>query len=867
MFPKRILFLIFSIILVTACGGGGGGSTNEEGGATTPTPAPTPPPAPERYNIRGQVTLTGNVIIDSDVPNKAFSYLSNDISSNAQPIYAPSTVIGYSGRHTSEEGEVTQDTLDVYVLSLEGSSLQVTMNQAVSNADIDIFLYDSEDLNNPIEFSASIGQQESFNFTGSGIFYLVVRADQAKIGTKYSLSLVESLQSFQQTASKEVFDTGEFIFIKNKEKGSLISETEMSLIQNLFTTKGGLNRLNKSRLDTNYFNEIYGLSLSIEEVSKEFSLSESISKTIEKNKIKEFLRKEFPNWLIDLNHIYYPDADPVPFSPDPFYDEFQWNLRQIKAKEALDLIGQETKDIVVAVLDSGSPTSDSLAFENSSFVSGGYDFVSNTDASFDGDGLDSDPTDPDFQPVQSDGEIFGSHGSHVATTMSANNDGNEINGLAVKALPLRVCGSDRSERGGGCSSYDQLQAFYYIQGKENDSGTSYDADTNGPVNIVNMSLGGGGNNQVICEEIENMKNDGIFVVASAGNEGNSAIRFPASCEYSFSVSSTKFDEKRSSFSSFNNYVDIAAPGGQNSEDLDGNGRGDGVMAYSFKNSSYDGESYKGLQAYNGTSMAAPHVSAYFAILKYLQPDLTHAQLKDYLRSGNLTKDIGNPGKDDFYGYGLMNMEKGIANVQNGISGDMLNYSFVEPDRLFLGYALSEKTFNLSGSGNISNITIQDQTSSVSVEQLSVDSGGIGEYKVKINRSVLSSGNYVSLIIFEFIGDQPSTSIPVLFSSGEEKIKATVDQLWICAVNDENEIIPCDVMQMEEGVANFRIREVPNDTYDDVFACTTFGDVLSFTDEGICGPGDLRGDYTGGSFIVSGSDVSGINFTIAPVINN
>ena len=238
MFPKRILFLIFSIILVTACGGGGGGSTNEEGGATTPTPAPTPPPAPERYNIRGQVTLTGNVIIDSDVPNKAFSYLSNDISSNAQPIYAPSTVIGYSGRHTSEEGEVTQDTLDVYVLSLEGSSLQVTMNQAVSNADIDIFLYDSEDLNNPIEFSASIGQQESFNFTGSGIFYLAVRADQAKIGTKYSLSLVESLQSFQQTASKEVFDTGEFIFIKNKEKGSLISETEMSLIQNLFTSLG-----------------------------------------------------------------------------------------------------------------------------------------------------------------------------------------------------------------------------------------------------------------------------------------------------------------------------------------------------------------------------------------------------------------------------------------------------------------------------------------------------------------------------------------------------------------------------------------------------------------------------------------------------
>ena len=31
-------------------------------------------------------------------------------------------------------------------------------------------------------------------------------------------------------------------------------------------------------------------------------------------------------------------------------------------------------------------------------------------------------------------KIFGSHGSHVATTMAAKNDGNEINGLAVQAF-------------------------------------------------------------------------------------------------------------------------------------------------------------------------------------------------------------------------------------------------------------------------------------------------------------------------------------------------------------------------------------------------------------------------------------------------
>ena len=176
---------------------------------------------------------------------------------------------------------------------------------------------------------------------------------------------------------------------------------------------------------------------------------------VQKIKAIEYLREQLPNYFIEFNHIYYPDADPIPFSPDPFYNDYQWNLRQIKTKEALDLIGQDTKDVIVAVLDSGAPSKDSLAWINSSFVEDGYDFVRSTDSSFDGDGIDNDPTDPDFLPINSSGNVeYGSHGSHVATTISAKNDGNEINGLAAKTLPLRVCGSDQSENGGGCSGYD-----------------------------------------------------------------------------------------------------------------------------------------------------------------------------------------------------------------------------------------------------------------------------------------------------------------------------------------------------------------------------------------------------------------------------
>ena len=186
MIPRKTLNIIFSLILVSSCSGDGSGSSDNN---SSTSPTPTPAPAPERFNIRGQVTLEQDVIIDTDVPNKAFSYLSNNLSSNAQPIFSPATIIGYVGTHTSEEGEITQDALDVYVLSLDGENVQITLDQAVSNADHDIFLYDSDQLSSPIEFSANISSQENINFSGSGIFYLVVNANQNRIGSKYSLSI------------------------------------------------------------------------------------------------------------------------------------------------------------------------------------------------------------------------------------------------------------------------------------------------------------------------------------------------------------------------------------------------------------------------------------------------------------------------------------------------------------------------------------------------------------------------------------------------------------------------------------------------------------------------------------------------------
>ena len=139
----------------------------------------------------------------------------------------------------------------------DGENVQITLNQAVSNADHDLFLYDSDQLSNPLEFSANISSQENINFSGSGIYYLVVTANQNRIGSKYSLSIEQGLQSYRATKSKTADDTGEFLVIQNNKLSSQITNKEITQINSIFNLKKPLDALNKSRLNESAFFEAF----------------------------------------------------------------------------------------------------------------------------------------------------------------------------------------------------------------------------------------------------------------------------------------------------------------------------------------------------------------------------------------------------------------------------------------------------------------------------------------------------------------------------------------------------------------------------------------------------------------------------------
>ncbi len=149
--------------------------------------------------------------------------------------------------------------------------------------------------------------------------------------------------------------------------------------------------------------------------------------------------------------------------------------------------------------------------------------------------------------------------------------------------------------------------------------------------IVNMSLGGPGSSaaeQAAFDEAY-AEGNGMLFVAAAGNGGTNALSYPASYDAVVSVGAIDANQAVAGFSQFNHQVEIAGPGVAVQSTLPGN--------------SYD--------AWNGTSMATPHVSGVAALVWGYFESCTAGQIRNALVAA--ASDLGGPGRDSSYGHGLI----------------------------------------------------------------------------------------------------------------------------------------------------------------------------------------------------------------------
>ncbi len=309
-----------------------------------------------------------------------------------------------------------------------------------------------------------------------------------------------------------------------------------------------------------------------------------------------------------------------------------WSVNAPEAWQNLRAAGRQGgRGVTVAVLDTGvayrarGDFLQSPDLRPSQFVRG-YDFV------------DRDP-----YPSDRNG-----HGTHVASTIAERtNNGVGLTGLAYGAriMPVRVL----DDEGEGDAS-DIADGIRFAARKG--------------VDIINLSLEFGGDvtaAQVpqILDALRFAARRGVLTVGAAGNEGARTIALPARSSRVLAVGATTERGCLSEFSNIGRRLDIVAPGGGADAALadDPNCRPEikaGRDIFQVTLHGRERRSFGIPSSYQGTSMAAPHVSATAALVfasGVLGPEPTADQVHAHLRA--TARDLGTPGPDERYGAGLL----------------------------------------------------------------------------------------------------------------------------------------------------------------------------------------------------------------------
>jgi len=161
-------------------------------------------------------------------------------------------------------------------------------------------------------------------------------------------------------------------------------------------------------------------------------------------------------------------------------------------------------------------------------------------------------------------------------------------------------------------------------------------------NIVSMSLGGPIASILEATAYKRMtEEDGVLLIAAAGNGGNSGFSYPASYESVMSVGAVDSTETIASFSQYNTQVDISAPG------------------VDVRSTTPGGE----YRSYSGTSMATPHVAGVAALVWSHFPNLKGEQIRVALEENAVDK--GADGYDEYYGHGLVDAKSAYDSLASG----------------------------------------------------------------------------------------------------------------------------------------------------------------------------------------------------------
>ena len=232
-----------------------------------------------------------------------------------------------------------------------------------------------------------------------------------------------------------------------------------------------------------------------------------------------------------------------------------------------------------------------------------------------------------------------SHGTAVSGIINAQINNIGIRGIAPEAkfyffhLPM--------DKEGNIDDVKLVEMFYKIY--------------NMGIKIVNCSWGTGIASDAERETIKDLSKKGVIFIFAAGNNDTYLPLDESQIKEVISVGSSDEFNNRAYYSNYGKNLDILAPGG----DIYGIPTTDRRGKEGYTDSDFI--KFNSLNRFKGTSAAAPIISASIALLKEINSSLNYLNIEKIFK---LTSDkIGNVpynnGRNDYYGYGKLNLQKAI----------------------------------------------------------------------------------------------------------------------------------------------------------------------------------------------------------------
>ena len=360
------------------------------------------------------------------------------------------------------------------------------------------------------------------------------------------------------------------------------------------------------------------------------------------------------------------------FTPNDEYYNLQWNFNNsssnrsdINLPEAWDYdttspTSGGSPDIVVAVIDTGVAYEDYVGDQtylqaedlSDTVFTAGYDFVNDDAHANDDNG----------------------HGSHVTGTIAQSTDNAVgISGIAYNSTIMPIKALDWTGTGTSVMIANAID-FARENGAE----------------IINMSLGSSMQDDAIRTATAAAVAADIVVVAATGNDGTSSISYPAGYDGVIAVGATDFQANLTGYSNFGPGIDIVAPGGDTSVDLNSDTWVDGILQETIEQSFIPDPTSFAYYFFQGTSMASPHVAGVAALLMAYGVDAP--TVDDVLYAG--ARDLGAAGYDQTFGYGLVDAENSLDYIADNAPagpGAIVVYTDTSKATQMFGTTHTEKT--------------------------------------------------------------------------------------------------------------------------------------------------------------------------------